>query len=232
MRGRFYLYAGLAGVMFIGLAHEQFWERISTLTAVTDEQKELDNSAMSRIVLVKAQLKMFANYPLGAGHKGTAELSPDYLDERFLTVNRRDPNARAARSSHNTFMSVLVDQGIVGAVLLTMIMVWVFRTMSACRRAFKDDPPTLLLLTAVVGALAVVVVSGQFSPYLKAEIQYWMFGLLMCVSALASRTEAAAATQASNAADARRDAIAGTPGHASAAVHRMSSRARFGGPLR
>ena len=36
----------------------------------------------------------------------------------------------------------------------------------------------------VVGALVAVLAAGQFSPYLKAEVQYWMFALLMCVAAL------------------------------------------------
>lgn len=195
IRGRFYLFGGLAVFLFMTVAHEKVWDRLLTLNAVTDEQEELDNSAMSRIAIMNAQFRMFKDYPLGAGHKGTAYLSPSYIETKWLTRKKGDPKAKAARSSHNTFFSVMVDHGIVGVVLLCLIVLWVVRSMRQCRRAFKGDPKRILLLCAVVGALTAVSIAGLFAPYLKAEINYWLLGLLMSVLALRPESVPAEATE-------------------------------------
>lgn len=184
VRAKFYAFGSLGVFLFLLLAHEFFWERIATLTAITDEQQELDNSSRIRVELAKAQLRMFRDHPLGAGHKGTTDLSPYYLDSSLLALNPYDPTETPKRSSHNSFMSVLVDQGIVGVVILGLIIAWTIKSTRRLSRAFASRPDLKLLLAAAVGGLFVVAVSGQFSPYLKAEVQYWFFGLLLSLQAL------------------------------------------------
>lgn len=184
VRGRFVTFASVAVCGFMVMAPITFWERIATLGAVTSEEQELDNSAASRFVIAKAQFRMFADYPLGAGHKGTAELSPTYMDDSVLTSSNTDPNAKRARASHNTYLSVMVDHGIVGVFLLFGIFFWVMRTIRSCRRACNKEPQSTLLLVAVAGGLSVVGLAGMFAPYLKAEVLYWMLALLLCLASL------------------------------------------------
>ena len=184
IRGRFYVFAALAVVLFMYVAHEAVWDRMLTLNALTDEQEELDNSASSRIAIMQAQFRMLKDHPQGVGHKGTAYLSRQYIDAKYLTARRGVPKEQGSRSSHNTFFSVMVDQGVVGVILLVLIIFWVVSEVRRSRRNMRGQPDRILLLCAIVGALAAVTFSGQFAPYLKAEVQYWMLGLLMSVGAL------------------------------------------------
>ena len=87
----------------------------------SDERR--DTSALGRFALVEAQFRMFQSIRIGAGHRGTATLSPMYLAERFLSNGPGDVERR--RSSHNTFMSALTEQGIPGAIFYFWVLGWV-----------------------------------------------------------------------------------------------------------
>lgn len=183
-RKRFMLYAALGGVCFamLALPNELFMGRITSLRAVTAEDEQLDFSAQSRLVIIKAEWEMFWDYPLGVGHAGTAFLSPRYLAPEYLTWSA---NGIAARSSHNIFMQVIVDQGIPGMVLLAALLVCCVRNVRAVtKRSGGQDPVAWTYGAAIAAGLVVVVVAGQFAPYLKAEVQYWLLALLMCMRAL------------------------------------------------
>ena len=138
-RKTFYGLAAL-GLVLIGLlAHDAFWERMGTMKAAVDESEELDTSAESRLVLISAQWRMAAEHPLGAGHRGTEELSPLYLEEKYMS-GTNDPDQVRRRSSHNTFMTVLVEQGVPGAVLFTMLWIWCLRAAKRQKRLVAAQP--------------------------------------------------------------------------------------------
>jgi hypothetical protein len=196
-RKLFYALSALAVVLFLMLAHDYFWERMSTMQAAAEDDKaEMDDSALSRIVMFEAQVKMAEAYPLGTGHRGTAVLSPKYLDERFLVKDPDHPELPAQRSSHNTFMTALVEQGIPGALLFSLIWVWCVIEVSRVQRlpALRDAPENAAMLAGVAGALMVVFVAGMFVDYFKAEIQVWLLAVLTSVGTIA-RSEAAVAAQ-------------------------------------
>lgn len=184
----FYLYAGL-GVILLGiLAHEPFWERVQTIGTAVDSREQLDTSALSRLELIDAQWKMFRAYPLGSGHRGTEALSANYLEERFLS--RNPDGSTGTRSSHNTFMTALVEQGIPGAVLFVSIWVWVGRTAIRINHAAAPASVNLAnYAAAVAGALAVILIAGMFVDYLKAEIQVWLFALLASMSMITGKVQ-------------------------------------------
>ena len=170
--------------VFILLAYAPavYWERMGTISAVQSEEIEIDSSSQSRIELAKAQLMMFADYPFGLGFDTTTHLSRAYLETQWLTAGyRQDVATHGGRSSHNTLLSVLVDQGIPGIIMaLAMILV----VLSVVRRYKKLDNQGLSrelgLYRAAIGAtLAAVLTSGMFTNYLKAEIQLWSLALLV-----------------------------------------------------
>ena len=100
----FYVYAFLGVALFLRVASHQFWDRMDTVTvAASGDAKSMDNSALSRIEMAKAQVRMAASYPLGAGHRGSEVLSPHYLASQFMTGS-------GYRSSHNAFLTILVEQ--------------------------------------------------------------------------------------------------------------------------
>jgi len=181
-RKQFYAFAALGLLLFGYLANDVFLERLSTLGAVTSEEKELDQSAYSRIVVIKAQWEMFFDYPLGAGHAGTTVLSPQYIPAEYLT--RSSPNSTPVRASHNTFMSVVVDQGIVGIVILVALLTAVCRTVGDVTKRSGQSQEFWAYGSAIAAALMVAAVAGQFAPYLKAEVQIWMLALLVSAKSM------------------------------------------------
>ena len=190
-RKQFVIFGVLGVVLLLSLAHNEFWDRLSTLQAVRGDQEELDFSAKSRVAIVAAQWQMFLDHPFGAGHAGTEALSRQYLGAEYLATRDGDAPEDAARSSHNTFMSVLVDQGIPGVLLLAALLFWAWRAIRVATRKGQSDPRPWGYAAAVGAALVVAVVAGQFSPYLKAEVQYWCLGLLMTLAAAARASRAA-----------------------------------------
>jgi hypothetical protein len=121
-------------------------------------------------------MKMAARYPHGAGFRGTAALSSQYLDARWLS----GLDERAARSSHNTFMSALVEQGIIGALLYLWLWAWgvmVVARLKALQRQHASIEMTAPAVASCVG-IAVVWTAGQFTDYLMTEVQFWLFAVL------------------------------------------------------
>lgn len=195
----FYVFAALGLVLFGMLAHQTFWERVSTIKLAVGDREELDTSALSRFELVSAQWQMFLEHPQGVGHRGTADLSVYYLEEEFLSLN--PDGTRGARSSHNTFMSALVEQGIVGAILFVWLWLWAFRAALRIRDASRESSIRgWNLAAAIAGALTVVFVAGLFVDYLKAEVQIWMFALLACLLSIERRAQPADAANGAGAA--------------------------------
>ncbi|MFN0303276.1 MAG: O-antigen ligase family protein [Burkholderiales bacterium] len=179
-------------VVFATIAPPVYIERMLTLQATVDDRVEMDSSAESRLVLIEAQWRMWLAYPMGTGHRGTAELSPQYLDEIWLTkAHADDPGAR---SSHNTLMTALVEQGIIGLVIYVWLGVWALRaTLSLrrfSRRASRDSDSSFMQYGAcAAGSLVVILVAGMFTDYLKTEVQIWMYSVLVTLLLL-SRSQA------------------------------------------
>jgi hypothetical protein len=117
-------------------------------------------------------------YPLGTGHRGTEVLSREYVPEKYLTT--RPDGSLGARSSHNTFLSMWVEQGIPGAIVFIALAFW-------CRRASKQlfqrygPEKTVMekgMLAGISAALLVTFIAGIFVDYLKAEVTIWLLALL------------------------------------------------------
>lgn len=159
------------------LVDEKFVDRMFTLKSTLDEPSTMDSSAESRLVLMKAQLEMFSAYPMGSGHRGTAALSPQYLDEQWLTGNDEEG---LARSSHNTYMTLLTEQGIPGVLIFIWSMLWGISVYLRLRRARARGAPLDILApaSACLAGLQVVLVAGFFTDYLLAEVQYWFLCVL------------------------------------------------------
>lgn len=178
----FYALAFLGILGFGAVASETFWTRMKTMEAVVNKEEVMDNSAEGRIVQMKAGLRMFAVHPLGVGHRGFASLSAQYLDQIYLTKE-------GARSSHNTFISTLVEQGFPGAILFSILWLWVLKSCLAAQKWARSRRPLLdvSMMTATCAGLVVVLVGGIFADFLKAEIQVWLLALLASLQSLQVR---------------------------------------------
>ena len=172
-RRRFILMASVGIVAFGALASQEFWERMNTLNAVVDEEEQLESSAQSRIAIAEAQLEMTKRFPLGNGHRGFEVLSAEYLDPIWLT-------AGGARSSHNTFLTAWVEQGIPGALLFLGYVIWGARSMFRMRALAltRDHKDIALYGGAACAGLMVVFLGGMFADFLKVEVQIWFAAVL------------------------------------------------------
>lgn len=177
-----WLFWGFALVALVGavsLMDKRFLDRVLTITEAVERTDEMDDSAESRWVVAEAQLKMFASHPLGTGHKGTAFLSPQYLEAKWLTRGTGGPDAQPIRSSHNTFLTLLVEQSIPGVVAYVLLVAWGMRAVLKMRGLQRSRTDLHLGYGgAAAAALGVVLAAGVFTDYLMAEVQVWMLALL------------------------------------------------------
>ena len=179
---------GLIGSTLI--IDDKFVDRMATITGALQESAaaDEDGSIESRIALASAQFRMFRDHPWGTGHRGTETLSRQYLDEKYMS---RNPNGEIGeRSSHNTFLTALVEQGIPGALLFTWLLLWGARTIWRLRGPFlQSDPEAATLTAATAAALAVVFVAGNTADFLLAEVQFWLLAGLVSAAAFARAAE-------------------------------------------
>lgn len=179
---------GLVG--FAVVVDKAFITRMFTIGDVAETSEDADASARSRVIIYQAQVRMALDYPMGAGHRGTATLSPFYLDERWLTTQGGGEGAVAQRSSHNTFMTTLVEQGFPGAMLFIALILWWLGSIVRLRRLIDKadvDPDVVTLGGAIAGGLMVVMVAGSATDYLLAEVQFWLFAALVSALQLGER---------------------------------------------
>jgi hypothetical protein len=184
-RRLFYVY-GLMGVLALGyVASDQFWERMATTkVAAAGDAEQMDTSAYSRIEIIKAQIEMSKRFPFGAGHRGSEILSPEYLEAKYLTET-------GARSSHNVLMTLLVEEGIPGALLFFAMVGWTAFTLRDLKRNSRGpgNVTRAVQAAAVGGALMVVLVGGLFADFSQCEVQIWMLALLAGLARSSTRME-------------------------------------------
>lgn len=174
----FYIFAILGVLLFVRMASTQFWHRMDTVeVAAAGDDAAMDNSALSRYAMAAAQLQMAKSYPFGAGHRGSEVLSPKYLAVQFMT-------GAGVRSSHNVFLTVLVEQGIPGTIIFISFIFWTGGALRRLKRETAVPKPTPEQITravhaaAIGGALTVVLIAGIFADFSKCEVQIWMMALL------------------------------------------------------
>lgn len=185
-RRLFWVFAVIGTIGAVSLMDQRFIDRMLSIRDAVEQTEEIDSSARGRWELMAAQLRMFAEYPFGSGHKGTAALSPLFLDAQWLTYQPGEDESAAQRSSHNTFLTALVEQGIPGAIIYVVLVAWgVLNVMRLWRAVRTGRPREAAYGGAAAAALAVVLIAGLFTDYLMAEVQIWMLALLAAHRVLA-----------------------------------------------
>jgi O-antigen ligase len=187
---------GLAGFLF--LTNAEYWGRIESLQ-YRGEQVEGVDTGYKRLVLAQAQLDMSREYPLGCGSRCTDVLSPQFLPETQL-------DSQGRRSSHNTFLTMLVEQGIPGALLYVGMVLWVLASLRSVARSqpISSESAAATLFPAVAGSLVAIIVGDLFVQYPKFEIRFWFLTLGMVLLGMVTARSGApesASTAATHPAD-------------------------------
>jgi len=192
-RRLFWAFAVAGVVALTVIVDKVFIDRMFTITDVTSQDEDADASARSRLVIAQAQVQMFFDHPLGTGWRGTAVLSPKYLDRRWLAGLEDD----AQRSSHNTYLTCLTETGLPGALIYSCIVLWVVSAVFRVRRLNTPDhdPDITTMAAALCSALVVVLVAGTTADYLTKEVQFWLYAGLVSAFWLNSREGTARLTE-------------------------------------
>jgi O-antigen ligase len=171
---------GLA--LFFMLTNPIYWARIGTIKYQGEQVEGVDTGA-GRLVIIETQWQMFKGHPFGCGHMCTSALSPSYMDPEMLSAG--------GRASHNTFMTMLVDQGIVGGVFYVAMLLWVLKSLLTLGRVLRGDASFLAsVLPAVAAVFAAITVADMFVQYPKLEIRIWFIAVLMVMLRMAAQREA------------------------------------------
>jgi len=173
---------GLAG--FLALTNPDYWGRIESLQYRGEAIQGVDTGS-KRLILAQAQLQMSRAYPLGCGSRCTDVLSPRFLPETQL-------DSQGRRSSHNTFLTMLVEHGIPGAVLYVAMVLWILATLRsmAKSRPGSSDSSVTLLIPAVAGSLVAIIVADLFVQYPKFEVRFWFLTLGMVLMGMVTARSA------------------------------------------
>lgn len=157
---------------------EEYLERMSTMKS----EETMDASGLSRLILWKAALKIFVDNPLfGTGllsypvAKMKYEGEFEYLDRGFKDwVFRAD----SPKVTHNTYLQVLSDTGLFGAVPYYLLIVGTFVSNFRTRRANPvkaQGSRTMNLLSAIESGIlgycvCIMFIDAVFTIFLPIQI--------------------------------------------------------------
>jgi hypothetical protein len=188
-------------ILFGLLTNDVYWTRMESLKQAGEQVEGVDTGT-SRLVIINAQWQMFQKWPMGCGHRCTATLSSQYMEDRYLT----GPPGNRSRSSHNTFMSLLVEQGVIGALMYFSLALWAaFKVFSVAKLVKNTQGDLSSYFPAIAGVVVITIVGDLFVDYLKLEVRIWFIALLLIVARMA-REQATAAQPVSSAVAAKRGA--------------------------
>lgn len=209
----FYVYALVGIVAVVSVTNEAFWQRMTTIGAAAESYDEADESAQNRMVAFKAQFEMTKSWPHGSGHRGTAVLSPQYMEAKWLSKSENPQ-----RASHNTLMTAWVEQGLPGLFFYVAFFLLIGKTLLQRRSVRKSEEaaPWNVVFAALGAGFAVLYIAGQFVDVAKAEIYIWLLAAMAASVQLARRESATADVKQAKPGAARAKAVAGTRGAAGA----------------
>lgn len=169
--------SAVSAVAFLSLTTASYWSRMQTIKYEGADVTGVDTGG-GRLDIARAQWQMFERYPLGCGAMCTTVLSPQYIPAQYLSTGGQ-------RSSHNTFMTMLVDHGVPGAALYLLLLAWTCRTLfraakfnrEAAARSAIDFPRAVLPGLAAV--MVAITVGDLFVQYSKLEARVWFVSLLI-----------------------------------------------------
>jgi len=163
-----------AACLFVYLADEVFWTRMSTMTEVSASQEV---ETHSRIEYWKKTPEMLEAHPLGGGAQTYKILSPYYLPKEWLSGGRR--------VVHSTWFEVLSEYGYHGLLIFLGYVVSTFMLARKVRKRLREDGDTyhLFQCLALESSWLAMLVGCSFINSLYGEITYW---LPMFIAAFAS----------------------------------------------
>ena len=163
--------------LFLSLMDPQFKSRIFNIGDQTDTDN-LDAVSSGRIEMWGAGFELFKDNPFGTGGGTYQLLIPDY-------ISQRDTDTRAT-ASHNTFLLIMVEQGMMGLIFYLLFLRKTFSISKQITANLKneEDPSLASLMhhnVALGAGLAGFLAAGFFVERIYFEGIYLIAALIPCL---------------------------------------------------
>ena len=139
-------------------------------------EEEINNGDVSnnRFAIWDNAIDIFKDNPItGISYRNIREYANDKIQDGFISTS-------GFESMHNTFFDILVSQGIIGVLLITIMLFFFIKEEVAI---FKDNPSkTNVFLISVIVAIATTMVSYTEVLYINTGgsfLFYFIIGLLV-----------------------------------------------------
>ena len=185
------IFAGVlvAAIGAVYLMDPQFIARMSTITR-SDEER--DESAASRLTLVKAGVRMMADHPFGVGAGNFYQNIGHYIPEY------------PGKDAHNTYVRCGTELGVQGATVFMLLIGNAFVVLRNIRRrsVYLPEPAASDLQMLSFGmtiSLCVLLTSCLTMSLTYVEFLWWILLLPVCVQRALHNAEREAETMATGA---------------------------------
>jgi O-antigen ligase len=206
------IWKGLIGMTLVSLPvlfwlmDEAFIERLSTLVGGGDEEisvygespEDLNELSSGRIAIWNYGMEMARDHPLGAGPDGFRDLAHLYMPPDILVEKGGAGYGR--RAAHNTYLQVIVEQGVAGLAVFLFMCISVILTL---RRSFKavqklNDlaPFWRNIIFAMAVSFLTSLAGGLVTNRIYYEFFWWQIALVVVTASLALNEAARVTSQA------------------------------------
>jgi hypothetical protein len=137
-------------------------------------------------------MEMAADHPLGAGPDGFRDLAHLYMPPEILVEKGGAEYGR--RAAHNTYLQVIVEQGVIGLAVFLFMCISVVLTL---RRSFKmvqklDElgPFWRNIIFATAVSFLTSLAGGLVTNRVYYEFFWWQIALVVVIASLAQNEAA------------------------------------------
>ncbi|MEZ5552342.1 MAG: O-antigen ligase family protein [Pseudomonadales bacterium] len=173
------LAAGITLLAMLPHYAERVWSigevAVQTLGVSPGGTRNADGAARGRLTEMKATVLVFADHPLLGAGMGMAQMHyPEYAP----VVGG---NVRAGtRQSHNLYLQLAAETGIIGLAVFTAIIVFAFAGLEHARKRLEGRDPTLWGMVCGM-ELGLIIYLGTSLFLHSAYIRYFWLLLGLCV---------------------------------------------------
>jgi len=199
------------------LMDDAFIERLSTLVGGGEDKvsvygespEDLNDLSSGRVAIWNYGMEMARDHPFGAGPDGFRDLAHLYMPPEILV--EKGGTGYGRRAAHNTYLQVVVEQGIIGLAVFLFMCLSVLLTL---RRSFKavqklnELPPFWRNITfAMAVSFLTTLAGGLVTNRIYYEFFWWQIALVVVIASLA-QNEVARVKQKAEAPKTRTAAVA------------------------
>lgn len=167
IRWRLLLLMTVGIIGFIYLSDDAFFNRFQTVA-----DTKVDRGA-GRLDIWTYGVQMAKEYPFGTGADGFKRLSPNYLPDLLMSNS-------GERVPHNTYLLVLIEQGIAGLVLFLFVIYSCIRNLvNIIKKTADDCLSSYYISVGLFGCFVVHLFGSIFGDRLYYEFFYVLISMVI-----------------------------------------------------